>query len=61
MAQPPHPRTFPASRAPRARLAVDRAVSELRRGRPVAVRAGGGVAALVLAAEAVTAEALDDL
>lgn len=50
---------MPASREPVSLLAVDRAVSDLRRGRPVAVRAGGGAAALVHAAEAVTPEGLD--
>ncbi len=52
---------MPASREPASLLAVDRCVSELRRGRIVTVRGGGGVAALVLAAEAVTAEALNEL
>jgi GTP cyclohydrolase II len=52
---------MPASREPVSLLAVDRAVSELRRGRIVVVRAGGGEAALVLAAEAVTPEALKEL
>ncbi len=52
---------MPASREPVSLLAVDRAVSELRRGRFVAVSGGGGVAVLVQAAEAVSPEALDDL
>ena len=51
-------REIPASRQPRSLLAVDRAVSELRRGRMVVVQGGGGRAALVLAAEAVTAAAM---
>ena len=49
---------MPASREPASLLAVDRAVSEIRRGRAVAVRGAGGVAVLVLAAEAVTPDAL---
>ncbi len=53
--------SMPASREPVSLLAVDRAVSELRRGRFVAVSGGGGVAILVQAAEAVSPEALDDL
>lgn len=52
---------MPASREPVSLLAVDRVVSELRRGRIVVVRGGGGEAALVLAAEAVTPEALKEL
>ncbi|MEO5335410.1 MAG: GTP cyclohydrolase II [Magnetospirillum sp. WYHS-4] len=52
---------MPASREPVSLLAVDRASSDLRRGRPVAVRAGGGGAALVRAAEAATAESLIEM
>jgi GTP cyclohydrolase II len=52
---------MPASREPVSLLAVDRCVSELRRGRMVCVRGGGGVAALVQAAEAVTDEGLQSL
>jgi len=52
---------FPASRRPVALLAVDRAVSELRRGRIIAVRGGGGRAALVMAAESVSYETLADI
>jgi GTP cyclohydrolase II len=48
----------PASREPLALLAVDRAVGDLRRGRPVVLRAGGDLAALVLACEAVSDTAL---
>ena len=48
---------MPASREPRSLLAVDRAVSELRRGRFVVV-AGQGGAHLALAAEAVTPDTL---
>ncbi|HER26069.1 MAG TPA: GTP cyclohydrolase II [Rhodospirillales bacterium] len=53
--------SMPASRDPVSLLAVDRCVSELRRGRIVAVRGSGGVAALILAAEAVTTDTLADL
>ena len=49
---------MPASREPASLLAVDRAVSELRRGRIVVFRAAGGEAALALASEAATAETL---
>lgn len=52
---------MPASREAASLLAVDRGVSELRRGRMVCVRAGGGVSALIQAAEAVTDEALEQL
>ncbi|MDH5747914.1 MAG: GTP cyclohydrolase II [Rhodospirillales bacterium] len=52
---------MPASREPASLLAVDRAVSEFRRGRPVAIRGGGGTAFLALAAESVTPEALQSL
>lgn len=45
---------MPASREPRSLLAVDRAISELRRGRMVAIRGHKGRAVLMLAAEAVT-------
>jgi GTP cyclohydrolase II len=45
---------IPASREPRSLLAVDRAISELRRGRMVAIRGHEGRAVLMLAAEAVT-------
>ncbi|MHA1598410.1 MAG: GTP cyclohydrolase II [Alphaproteobacteria bacterium] len=49
---------MPASREKLSLLAVDRAVSELRRGRSVVVRGAGGDAALVEAAEAVTPDGL---
>ncbi len=49
---------MPASREPASLLAVDRCVSEIRRGRAVAIRGAGGVAVLVLAGEAVTPDAL---
>lgn len=51
----------PAARAPITVLAVERALGELRRGRPVVVRGGGGHAVLTLAAEALTAESLKQL
>ena len=53
--------SMPATRDSVSLLAVDRCVSELRRRRIVAVRGGGGRAALVLAAEAVTPEALNEI
>ncbi len=52
---------MPASREPVSLLAVDRAVSEFRRGRPVALRGAGGDAALTLASEAAMAEGLVEL
>ena len=52
---------MPASREPASLLAVDRAVSELRRGRFVAVRAAEGRSALALAAEAITPQGLQAL
>lgn len=52
---------MPASREPASLLAVDRAVSEVRRGRFVVVAGAGGIAVLVQAAEAVTPEALIEL
>ena len=52
---------MPASREPVSLLAVDRAVSDLRRGRMIALIGGGGGAALVQAAEAVTPQDLDEL
>ena len=53
----PFPR--PATREPMALLAVDRAIADLRRGRPVIVSAAQGFAAMILATEAVTEQALD--
>ena len=53
--------SMPASREPVSLLAVDRAVSDLRRGRLIVLIGGGGAAALVQAAEAVTPQALDEL
>ncbi len=49
---------MPASREPATLLAVDRAVSEIRRGRFVAIRGAGGAAVLALAAEGVTQDRL---
>ncbi|MFO1119002.1 MAG: hypothetical protein U1E38_02340 [Rhodospirillales bacterium] len=51
----------PVSREPVSLRAVERALADLRRGRPVAVTGGGGAAVLVLAAEATTAESLRTL
>lgn len=51
----------PVSREPVSLRAVERALADLRRGRPVVVAAGGGSASLVLAAEAVTADNLRKL
>lgn len=53
--------SMPASREPVSLLAVDRAVSELRRGRPVVLQGTGGAAALTLAVEAVTSQGLNEL
>ncbi len=52
---------MPASREPVSLLAVDRAISDLRRGRIVTVRGSGGAAALVMAAEAATPDGLLEL
>ncbi|MBT8003038.1 MAG: GTP cyclohydrolase II [Rhodospirillales bacterium] len=49
---------MPATREHFSLLAVDRVISELRRGRIVAVRGYGGAAVLVQAAEATTTEGL---
>ena len=49
---------IPASRESLSLLAVDRAISELRRGRFVVVRGNNGSAILALAAEGVTTENL---
>lgn len=51
-------RELPASRVPLTMLAVERAMAELRRGRCVVVRGGGGHAALAIAAEAMSEDAL---
>jgi len=51
----------PAARAPITVLSVERAMGEMRRGRPVVVRGGGGRAMLALAAEALNAETLQQI
>ncbi len=51
----------PVSREPASLRSVERAVADLRRGRPVVVSGGGGAAVLALAAEAVTSESLQAL
>ena len=56
----PH-RLMPASREPASLLSVDRAVSELRRGRLVAVSGGAGARVLAQAAEAATPDSLERL
>ncbi|MBM3565199.1 MAG: GTP cyclohydrolase II [Alphaproteobacteria bacterium] len=61
MSERPDSPAVPASRTPVSLLAVDRAVSEFRRGRAVVLAGGGGRAALALAAEAVTPAALNEL
>jgi GTP cyclohydrolase II len=57
----PHLIPFPATREPISLLAVDRALSDLRRGCPVAVRGSNGTASLVEAAEAVTPQSLSTM
>lgn len=52
---------MPVTREPISLLAVDRCVSELRRGRMVVVRGSKGIAALIQAAEAVTESSLQEL
>jgi GTP cyclohydrolase II len=54
-------RPMPATREPFSLLAVDRAISELRRGRIIAVRGYGGAAVLVQAAEATTSVGLTEI
>ena len=51
----------PASRETLTLLTVDRAISELRRGRFVVIRGNNASAALILAAEGVTPDNLEDL
>ncbi len=53
--------SMPASREPVSLLSVDRAISELRRGRIVAIQGGGGTAVLMRAAESVTNSALEEI
>lgn len=52
---------IPASREPVSLLAVERAASELRRGRIVAIRGAGGGAVAAQAAEGLAAESLERL
>lgn len=52
---------IPASREPVSLLSVDRAISELRRGRLVCVHGGGGQVVLMQSAESVTNETLAEL
>jgi GTP cyclohydrolase II len=52
---------MPTTREPTTLLSVDRAISELRRGRIVAIQGGGGVALLIRAAESVSNEALSEI
>ena len=52
---------IPASREALTLLAVDRAISELRRGRYVVVRGNNASATLILAAEGVTPDNLEGL
>ena len=52
---------IPASRESLSLLSVDRAISELRRGRFVVVQGNNGSAALILAAEGVMPESLEKL
>lgn len=52
---------MPASREPVSLLSVDRAISELRRGRMVCVHGGGGHVVLTRAAESVTDAALTEI
>jgi len=53
--------SMPATREPASLLSVDRAVSELRRGRIVAIQGGDGSAILAQAAEGTTEQGLQDL
>ncbi|MCW8916432.1 MAG: GTP cyclohydrolase II [Magnetovibrio sp.] len=56
-----HLLSMPATREPASLLSVDRAVFELRRGRIVAVAAGDGTRALVMAAEGSSSQTLVDI
>lgn len=51
----------PLSREPVSLRAVERALADLRRGRPVAIAGGGGAAVLVLSAEGTTSDTLRGL
>ncbi len=55
------PHLVPATREPLSVLSVDRAISDLRRGRFVVICGSGGVATLMLAAEAVTTDSVAEL
>ncbi|MGB7947477.1 MAG: hypothetical protein WCH75_07340, partial [Candidatus Binatia bacterium] len=55
------PHLVPATREPLSVLSVDRVISDLRRGRFVVIRGSGGVATLMLAAEAVTTNSVAEL
>ncbi len=55
------PHLVPATREPLSLLSVDRAISDLRRGRSVVIRGSEGAASLMLAAEAATPEGLAEL
>jgi GTP cyclohydrolase II len=57
----PHLTPIPATREPISLLAVERALSDLRRGRMVTIRGSEGEAALVQAAEGVTPQSLATL
>lgn len=61
MSNPPHLAPVPVSREPLTRLAVDRAVSELRRGRTVVILGGDGRAIAAVAAENATRARLDSV
>ena len=53
--------SMPTTREPTSLLSVDRAISELRRGRVVAIQGGRGSALLLRAAESVSNEALSEI
>jgi GTP cyclohydrolase II len=55
------PHLVPATREPLSLLSVDRAVSDLRRGRFVVIRGSEGAASLMLAAEAATPDGMAEL
>jgi GTP cyclohydrolase II len=61
--QPPNPESLamPATREPASLLSVDRAISELRRGRIIAMQGGDGHALLATAAEGITDTKLNEL
>ena len=51
----------PASRAPFTVLAVERAIGELRRGRPVTLIGGGGHVYVAMAAETMRPESVEEM